>query len=93
MNETRKLSDLVSVGPATVRDLNDLGIRTVDDLKGQSAAALYEQLQEIRGQKMDICCKDVYEAAIAQANDPDLPAKKRQWPYWSKVRKGQDTRG
>lgn len=89
MIDQRQLSELVSVGPATVRDFHDLGIRTVDDLKKTKATVLYENLQKIRGQKIDICCKDVFEAAIAQAKNPKLPREKSQWFYWSKVRKGQ----
>lgn len=93
MNDTRELIDLVSVGPATVRDFHELGIRAVDDLKGRNADDLYKRLNKLKGQKVDICCKDVFEAAIAQANDPKLPKHKRQWWYWSKVRKAKRSSG
>jgi hypothetical protein len=33
---------------------------------------------------------DVLSAAIAQAQDPDLPKEKRRWWYWSKIRKSRD---
>lgn len=41
--ETRKLEDLYSVGPATVRDLKLLGITHVEHLVGKDARALYER--------------------------------------------------
>ena len=87
MTDSRKLSDLVSVGPATLRDLEDLGITEVSHLIDRDAIELFDQLQEIKGQKLDRCCQDVFRAAIEQARDPELPKEKCQWHYWSKVRK------
>lgn len=87
MNETRKLRDLVSVGPAFIDVFDLLGIKSVRDLRDKKAEKLYAQLQQRRGEKMDICCLDVFRAAIEQARDPNLPADKCQWWYWSKQRK------
>lgn len=87
MSDERKLQDLVSVGPATLEDFDRLGIIRVEDLIGLDAHKLYEQLQQITGQRHDPCCEDVFRAAIEQANNPDLPAEKKHWPYWSRVRK------
>lgn len=90
MEDTRKLMDLVSVGPATVRDLEDLGITEVTHLIDKDATELYEELQELKGQRMDPCVEDVFQAAIAQARNPKLSKEKSQWWYWSKVRKQRD---
>jgi len=87
MTKRRQLRDLVSVGPATVRDLEDLGITEIDHLCDKDAESLYQELQQLRGGYVDICCRDVFEAAIAQARDPELPKEKRQWWYWSRRRK------
>ena len=84
------LLDLVSVGPATRADLHELGIDTLDELAAASARDLYERLMDLRGGPVDICCLDVFQAAIAQARDPDLPAEARQWWYWSRRRKAAD---
>ena len=40
----RKLSDLVSVGKATIKDFTLLGITEVGDLKMRSGQELYEEL-------------------------------------------------
>lgn len=85
----RRLSDLVSVGPATLSDFEDLGITEVAHLVDQDAIELYDRLLTIKGGYLDRCCEDVFRAAIEQARDPNLPVQKRQWHYWSKVRKGQ----
>jgi hypothetical protein len=87
MSEQRRLIDLVSVGPATLSDFDDLGITEVEHLIDKDAGELYVQLQQIKGGYLDRCCEDVFRAAIEQARDPDLPAEKRIWYYWSKVRK------
>jgi nucleotidyltransferase/DNA polymerase involved in DNA repair len=87
MNKQCKLTDLVSVGPATLGDFDDLGITEIEHLVDKDARELFEQLQEIKGQKLDRCCEDVFRAAIEQAKDPNLTKEKRVWHYWSKVRK------
>ncbi len=88
MKETRKLQDLVSVGPKTVEDFALLGITKVEQLKGQSADHLYGQLCRKKGMRIDPCQHDVFRAAIEQAKNPRLPREKCQWWYWSNVRKG-----
>ncbi len=85
--ESRTLRDLHSVGPATVRDLQLLGITRVEQLVGKEALVLYDRLGGLSGKRPDPCVMDVFSAAIAQAHDPDLPKEKRNWWYWSRVRK------
>jgi nucleotidyltransferase/DNA polymerase involved in DNA repair len=88
----RRLGDLASVGPATLRDFEVLGIRTVEQLARQKPESLYEKLCRVAGKSQDICCLDVFSAAVAQARNPRLPAEQRQWWYWSRQRKAQDRR-
>jgi hypothetical protein len=91
-HKERRLEDLVSVGPAMMRDFELLGIRTVGQLARQKPESLYEKLCRVTGKSQDICCLDVFSAAVAQARDPHLPAEQRQWWYWSRKRKAQDRR-
>ena len=85
--ETRNLIDLYSVGPATVRDLKTLGITRVEQLVGKDARKLYDRLCRLAAKRYDPCMMDVLSAAIAQAQDPNLPKEKRKWWYWSRIRK------
>ncbi|HUK90811.1 MAG TPA: helix-hairpin-helix domain-containing protein [Blastocatellia bacterium] len=85
----RLLKNLASVGPAALRDFELLGIRNIEQLADQSAIQMYERLCSIREQRIDICCLDVFNAAIAQARDPNLPSEQRQWWYWSRKRKAR----
>lgn len=88
--QSRRLDDLISVGPAIVRDFELLGIRSVEQLSRRNPEKLYERLCEITGQAQDICCLDVFRAAVAQARNPRLPLEQCQWWYWSRRRKAQD---
>jgi hypothetical protein len=83
----RQLGDLISIGPAMLRDFELLGIRSVAQLARQSPQRLYARLNRLRGQRQDPCVLDVFFAAVAQARNPRLPGEKCQWWYWSKKRK------
>ena len=84
-----RLPDLTSVGPAMLRDFELLGIRNVKHLAKQDPKKLYRKLCRITGQRQDICCLDVFSAAVAQARNPLLPPEQCQWWYWSRKRKGK----
>lgn len=88
--ETRQLRDLVSIGPAMLKDFELLGINSVAQLRRRSPEKMYKELCRLRGRRLDPCCLDVFVAAVAQAKDPQLPIEQRQWWYWSKVRKRYD---
>jgi predicted RecB family nuclease len=88
----RQFQDLVSVGPAIERDFEMMGIRNVAQLAKQNPKKMYDKLCKLTGQRQDPCVLDTFEAAVAQAVNPQLPAEKCQWWYWSKIRKARDGR-
>jgi Pathogenicity locus len=85
--EERRLSDLVSIGPAMLRDFELLGVGSVAQLARRNPEKMYEKLCQVTGQAQDICCLDVFRAAVAQAKNPNLPNDQRQWWQWSRKRK------
>jgi len=89
----RQLKDLISIGPAMLRDFAQLGIKSVPQLARQKPFKMYERLQRLRGERMDPCVLDTFEAAVAQARNPRLPAEKCQWWYWSRERKSPSGKG
>ena len=89
----RRLQDLISVGPAFLRDFDLLGVHSVEQLARRNPEKLYEGLCRITGQAQDICCLDVFRAAVAQAKDPNLSVDQCQWWYWSRKRNARDARG
>jgi hypothetical protein len=85
----RRLQDLVSIGPAMLRDFELLGISSVNQLRRKNPRHMYRELCRLKGKPQDICCLDVFTAAVAQARNPQLPVEQRQWWYWSKKRKAR----
>jgi len=85
--QQRRLEDLISIGPAMLRDFEMLGIRSMAQLARQNPQRMYSRLNHISGQRQDPCVLDVFCAAVAQARNPRLPAEQCQWWYWSRKRK------
>ncbi len=83
----RRLADLISVGPAFLRDFELLGIHSVAQLARANPRTLYEKLCRVTGHRQDICCLDVFSAVVAPALNPRLPAEQCRWWYWSRRRK------
>ena len=90
LKENSQLQDLVSVGPAMLRDFKLLGVRSVAQLARRNPKRLYEKLCHMTGKRQDPCLLDTFSAAVAQARNPLLPAERCQWWYWSRERKGQN---
>jgi hypothetical protein len=87
MTPQRQLHDLISIGPAMRRDFKLLGIRSLSQLAKQDPKKLYTRLERLTGQHQDPCVLDTFQAAVAQARNPRLPAEQCQWWYWSRKRK------
>jgi hypothetical protein len=87
MKTERSLQDLISIGPAMLRDFERLGIRSVPQLSKQDPRKLYSRLEKLTGKRQDPCVLDTFQAAVAQARNPRLPAEQCQWWYWSRKRK------
>jgi len=86
---TRELGDLISVGPAIMRDFDKLGIRSVPQLATQEPMQMYRKLERLTELPQDPCVLDVFCAAIAQAKNPLLPVEQSQWWWWSRKRKAE----
>jgi pathogenicity locus Cdd1 protein len=91
--EERRLQDLISVGPAMLRDFELLGVRSVAQLARQDPGRLYTRLCRLKGQPQDVCVRDVFSSVVAQARDPLLPTEQCPWWYWSRKRKQRSARG
>jgi hypothetical protein len=90
---TRTLADLISIGPAMLRDFELLGILNVAQLAKQDPERMYNSLERATGQRQDPCVLDTFCAAVAQARNPRLAAEQCQWWYWSRRRKKGNKNG
>lgn len=89
MKVERKLGQLVSIGPAMLRDFEMLGIHNVAQLARRNPQRMYQDLCRLTGTRQDPCVLDTFSAAVAQARDPLLPPEQCQWWYWSRRRKNE----
>jgi hypothetical protein len=85
--KTRALGDLISIGPAMLRDFELLGITSVRELARQNPQRMYKKMERATGRRQDPCVLDTFCAAVAQAKNPRLAAEKCQWWWWSRRRK------
>jgi hypothetical protein len=83
----RQLKDLRGIGKKMLEDFDQLGIKSVNQLKSRDADRLYLRMCEISGVRQDPCVLDTYRCAIEQARNPNLPDEQKDWWYWSRVRK------
>ncbi|MBL8856995.1 MAG: Pathogenicity locus [Planctomycetes bacterium] len=77
---------LGSVGLEMARDFVQLGFRSVSELPGQDPRELCARLSKITRSHQDPCVEDTFRCAIAQAENPELPARLRDWWQWTSVR-------
>ncbi len=70
----RQLGDLISIGPAMLRDFELLGIRSVAQLARQNPQRMYARLNRLSGQQQDPCVLDTFRARLnrlsGQQQDP-----------------------
>ncbi|MEW5881739.1 MAG: helix-hairpin-helix domain-containing protein [Pseudomonadota bacterium] len=88
-SRTASLAGLRNIGPAMLRDLELLGVRSVAQLARRDADALYLRLQRLTGRRQDPCVWDTFAAAIHQARTGEaLP-----WWHFTRERKRRQAEG
>src|SRR5260370_41100126 len=83
---TRQLGDLISIGPAMLRDFEWLGIRSVAQLARQNPQGSYARLNRLRGQRQERCGLDVFCAAVGKGRDAGGAVGEDLWGAWSPKR-------
>jgi hypothetical protein len=76
------LQIIPGVGKSIARDLYQLGIRKVTDLKGRSPEKLYQQSNRLAGTRQDPCLLYTFRCAVYFAETPEPDVKKLRWWYW-----------
>lgn len=78
----RELQVIPGIGPSVARDLLDLGIRRVSDLKGRSPEGLNSRLEKLRGARMDPCVLYTFRCAVYYASTPRPKPRLLKWWNW-----------
>jgi predicted flap endonuclease-1-like 5' DNA nuclease len=78
----KALQIIPGVGPSLAQDLVDLGFSDVDELKGQDAERMYQDLCRIRGGRVDRCVLYVFRCAVYYASNSDHDPELLKWWNW-----------
>jgi hypothetical protein len=81
----RELQTIPGVGPSLARDLHDLGIRRVDDLRGSDPERLYRRLCTLRDAPVDRCVLYVFRCAVYYASQREHDTELLKWWNWKDV--------
>lgn len=85
----KKLIDLKNVGKATLKDLNLLRIKSVEELSKQEPTDLFHKLEKLTKSRQDPCVWDVFAAIIHEAKSGEATV----WWKWTKKRKELQKKG
>lgn len=70
------------VGKSIAKDLNDIGIIRVEDLKGKHPERLYEAINRKQGVVIDRCMLYVLRCAVYFASHTDHDPELLKWWKW-----------
>jgi len=78
----KEFQTLPSIGKACALDMWNIGLRSVNDLKGKDPRALYDKLNAVTGMTHDICMLYTFRCAVYYASEPQRDPEKLKWWYW-----------
>jgi hypothetical protein len=80
----KELKSIPGVGKSIARNLWDIEIRTIADLRGKSPEKLYEQSNKHAGLVQDRCLLYVFRCAVyfAETDENDREEQKLLWWNW-----------
>jgi len=81
-NALRELQVIPGIGPSLARDLVDLGISRVADLKGKDPEKLYLRLEKKVGSHVDRCVLYTFRCAVYYASNARHSPRLLKWWNW-----------
>ena len=78
----KELQTIPGVGKRIARNLWEIGVRSVADLKGQDPQRLYERSNRHAGVVQDRCLLYVFRCAVYYADHPKPDPDKLKWWRW-----------
>ena len=78
----QQLEQIPGVGKTIARDMQNIGIHSIDALKGAQAEQLYDRLCEFKASPVDRCMLYVFRCAIYYASNTDYDPELLKWEKW-----------
>lgn len=82
------LQSIPGVGPSIARDLEELGVRRISDLRGRDPEVMYEAICGKRGVRQDRCLLYVFRCAVYYAGRKRHDPKLLKWWNWKDGARG-----
>lgn len=76
------LEQIPGVGRSIARDLRQIGITSVNQLKGRSPERLYRKLCDFKASPVDRCMLYVFRCAVYYASTSDPDPERLKWWKW-----------
>lgn len=77
-----ELRSIPGIGPSMERDLIDLGIKGIGDLKGRDPELMYKSLCTMRNSDIDPCVLYVFRCAVYFAENKNHDPELLKWWNW-----------
>jgi RecG-like helicase len=79
-----KLIKIPGVGPSIEKDLQNIGIKNINDLVDKYPEDLYEMSNIYVGKTQDMCLLYVFRCAVyyANTNEKERKEEKLKWWHW-----------
>jgi hypothetical protein len=84
----KEFQSIPSVGKACALDFWNIGLRSVEDLRGENPMALYQRLNEATGVTHDICMLYTFRCAVYYVSEDVHDGEKLKWWYWKGMEYG-----
>ena len=78
----KQLEQIPGVGKKIAQDMRNIGINSVDDLKGREAEQLYQKLCDFKASPVDRCMLYVFRSAIYYAQNSRHDPELLKWWNW-----------
>jgi len=76
-----ELEEIPGVGKSIAKDLQNIGVNKINELKGRNPEELYEQSCALAGITIDRCLLYVYRGAVYYAEGGREPEKLKWWNW------------
>ena len=83
MTVKTNLQKIPGVGPNISEDFQEIGINSVEDLRGKNPEQLYKKICDKAGQKVDRCVLYVCRSSVYFAENDNPGKDKLDWWKWS----------
>ncbi len=78
----KQFQTIPGVGKSIAQDFFNIGLRSIDDLKGNDPEELYDQLCQYQGMHVDRCMLYVFRCAVYYASHSNHDPELLKWWNW-----------